>query len=516
MEVKCRMLMIISLIAYIAFSGVIFWYLQKKYARASVHLIIEDKEGKRVEYKLKKEKAYFEIQKNRVDIVFEHNKWKATVGERTKSVVNGEYIDINSEYSMRIVENSRKAICFEAMLWAIIAVITLTIICFVIKNIDSNGQIHDINLVEETTDVDDDGGQPEVADIDSNEIPDMLDKDTPIEKVEMDEIGIDESDSNVEDSMATDSVDEELKKREKLATHICAGVRYSLALADDGSVQIAYNDINSGFDFSDWNDLISISGKASIILGLTKEGDVYSTCINGFPYSTDVSTQIPTWHNIIQISTGEQFAVGLDNKGKVVGVGRNEDGQCELDDWENIQQIATTHRLTVGLDSDGRLHFAGLHDEEFEQQYESTIDEWKNVTSIYAAGGMHKNEMGHVIGLKSDGTLVAIGDDFVPNANAIADLSDVRLLAVGDYHLVAISSDNEITVLGEAGTIDYSGQNEKEKFDNWPGEEIVELSAGQKLTLATTSEGVVYAAGNEKQGQLGANGWTNVMHNTNE
>ena len=302
-------------------------------------------------------------------------------------------------------------------------------------------------------------------------------------------------------------------ERMMLAKTISAGMRYALAIDNAGKVKIAYSEQDSGFDFSGWEHLVSISGMGSVIVGLNEDGEVFATAVNSFPYQYDVSD----WHDIIQVSAGEQYAVGLTADHKVLSFGRYEDGQRKVDDWENIVQVDTMHRTTVGLDMEGNLHFAGLNADKLETEYNKNKDAWQDVVYIDAAGGHSQNELGHVIGLKSDHSIVVLGDEFEQSDITIDDLCDynIKKIACGNYHLIVVTDQNEVAVVGNPGTIDYVGQNKKEKIDTWSGKNINSISASYNFTMMLTENGDVFAAGNEHQGQMEANGWDDIAVSKN-
>ena len=73
---------------------------------------------------------------------------------------------------------------------------------------------------------------------------------------------------------------------------------------------------------------------------------------------------------------------------------------------------------------------------------------------------------------------------------------------------VGCGEEKKVVVAGKDGTIDYPGQDQREKIYLW--EDITSISAGTCLTLGLTSEGEVYAAGYETDGQLNAKQWTGI------
>lgn len=293
-------------------------------------------------------------------------------------------------------------------------------------------------------------------------------------------------------------------KRRNLATTIQAGMRYVLVIDSDGEVKISTSDVGLGFDFSEWENIVSIAAMSDIVLGLNDDGMVCATKTESCPYSVD---EVSDWNHIVQIDAGEAYAVGLDDSGHVWGVGRNEEGQLDFDEWRDIVQVATGHRITVGLDSNNMLHFTGHHAEELQEEYERHIEEWIGIKSIYASGGNKKTEMGHVIGLKEDGSIVVLGDEFPSSDAKVDNLQNVRSLALGDYHLVTVTNNGQIVILGDPGTLEYPGMDKKEIIEDWPANSIVEMTAGYYLTVVRDSNGEYYAAGNDKQGQLKVNQW---------
>ena len=78
-------------------------------------------------------------------------------------------------------------------------------------------------------------------------------------------------------------------------------------------------------------------------------------------------------------------------------MGDNSKGQCDVAGWTNITQIATGTWHTVGLKHDGTVVAVG-------QNYDGqcNVDGWTRILQV-AAGKYH------TVGLKSDGTVTATG-----------------------------------------------------------------------------------------------------------
>lgn len=318
---------------------------------------------------------------------------------------------------------------------------------------------------------------------------------------------------SVEDKINSETayVEDELSNKHHT---IAAGIRYTLGWTENGNIRIGSTDTPAIFNTKGWSDVVSISAKGEVLIALKSDGSVNLAYSSSYTYGKDVSD----WNHIIQVSAGNLFAVGLCEDGTIKRIGRNEEGQLNVDSWSDIKYIATGQRFTVGMDSKGNLFFAGQGKDEFEKEYHENEDEWKNVIALYAGGGYGANEVGHIVGLKRDGSVVCLGDAFreqgetVTNKEVSTLIRDARLVAVGDYHLVAITNEGDLIHIGETGIIRaYPNQDPKERFENWPTNEIVDIAAGQYLTIGLTKDGETYASGYEDQGQMLANQWNDIM-----
>jgi alpha-tubulin suppressor-like RCC1 family protein len=79
-------------------------------------------------------------------------------------------------------------------------------------------------------------------------------------------------------------------------------------------------------------------------------------------------------------------------------MGDNDYGQCDVGAWTDILQIAAGYGHTIGLKFDGTMVAVG-HNIPYGQ---CNIDGWTDMVQV-AAGDWH------TVGLKSDGTVVAVG-----------------------------------------------------------------------------------------------------------
>ena len=282
--------------------------------------------------------------------------------------------------------------------------------------------------------------------------------------------------------------------REESAHTISAGIRLVFAIKNDGTI-ISGGDSNY-FDFTQWKDVVSISNLGSIAIGLKKDGTVVSTG----PYSIDISD----WADIVSISAGERYVIGLKSDGTVVGAGHDlGDGQLQISGWSNIVAIATGWRHTVGLDSDGCIHITGYRSSNQLAEINKNKSEWSDIIAI-AAGGGGSVGTGHTVGLRADGTVVAVGDNSYGQCN-VSEWTDIVAIAAGDWHTVGLRSDGTVISTQPNSNL-YSAACD---VDNWS--DIVEVDAGCGYTLGLYSDGTVIALGYNDYGQRADTiGWNDI------
>jgi NOL1/NOP2/fmu family ribosome biogenesis protein len=120
-------------------------------------------------------------------------------------------------------------------------------------------------------------------------------------------------------------------------------------------------------------------------------------------------------------------------------------------------------------------------------------------TPMVAAGGFH------TLGLKSDGTVVAVGYNEYGQCD-VGEWTDIVQVAAGGYHTVGLKSD------GTAVAVGYNGNGEC-NVGRWT--DIVQVATGGYYGLAHTvglkSDGTVVAVGNNAYGQCGVEDWEDIV-----
>ena len=162
-------------------------------------------------------------------------------------------------------------------------------------------------------------------------------------------------------------------------------------------------------DIDEWTNIIAIATGWRHTVGLNANGDVFVTGYRSESQMKQISENSEGWINIVAIAAGggsngagsiqeKGHTVALRNDGRVVAVGDNELGQCDVSEWTDIVAIAAGDFHTVGLKSDGTVITTQTG------QSANEISEWTDIVAVSAGYGF-------TLGLKADGTVVAAGYD---------------------------------------------------------------------------------------------------------
>ena len=160
--------------------------------------------------------------------------------------------------------------------------------------------------------------------------------------------------------------------------------------------------------------------------------------------------------------------------------------------WEEIAQRETVSAgddHTVGLRSDGTVLAVGWNSDG-----QCDVSGWTDIVAISAGDD-------HTVGLRSDGTVLAVGW----NSDGQCDVSgwtDIVAVSAGTYHRVGLRSDGTVLAVG----INLVGQCE---VSGWT--DIVAVSAGGYHTVGLRSDGTVLAVGSNGNGQCDVSGWTDIV-----
>ena len=108
---------------------------------------------------------------------------------------------------------------------------------------------------------------------------------------------------------------------------------------------------------------------------------------------------------------------------------------------------------------------------------------------------------GHTVGLKTNGTVVAVGSNGSGQCN-VSGWSNIIGVSAGGNHTVAVKAD---------GTVVATGYNRDGQCDVSGWTDIVAVSAGYNHTVGLKKDGTVVAAGKKDYGQCNVSGWTDIV-----
>jgi len=187
---------------------------------------------------------------------------------------------------------------------------------------------------------------------------------------------------------------------------------------------------------------------------------------------------------------------GLQDDNTVVAVADNDPGCCDVGNWTDIIQVEAGYRHTVGLKADGTV--VAVRDNEDNDYGECDVGSWTDI--IYASAGAY-----HTAGLKPDGTVVAVGrNDYgqcdVGDWTGIVEVSAGGALASG--HTVGLKADGTVVAVG------WNAQGQCD-VGNWT--DIIQVSAGRHFTVGLKADGTAVAIGRNYYGQCDVGGWTDIV-----
>jgi len=292
---------------------------------------------------------------------------------------------------------------------------------------------------------------------------------------------------------------EDAIRRRKLASTISGGVSFSVGLSDGGRVVSTVKKEK----FVEWDNLVSISNFNIYTIGLKEDGTVVLEETGGS------KIDLSEWTDIVQVAAGERYIIGLKNDGTVIGAGHDlGDGQLKVDNWRDIIMIATGWRHTVGVDKDGKIYITGHGDNKQLNEIEANKDEWTDIIAIAAGGGFEKGT-GHTVGLKNDGTVVAVGDNTYGQCN-VDSWTNIVAIAAGEWHTVGLCADGTVVATGNDGKKDFYKYENACSVEKWEG--IVAIAAGYGYTIGLKSDGTVLSVGyNDQSQQTSIDSWENIL-----
>ena len=281
----------------------------------------------------------------------------------------------------------------------------------------------------------------------------------------------------------------EKEQRAELSHTIAAGVEHVLAVTADGKVMsVGEDSYGECTGVRRWENIISVDCYGEVSVGLCSDGTVK---VAG-NLNKEEKRKVSKWKNVVDVAVGEKYVVALKRNCKVVSQGHNGDGQCNVTGWEDIVDIDAGWRMTVGLTKKGELRFVGNIPRKLLTDYSATKSEWKDVVEIAVSGGdpSKGRGTGHVVGLKTDGTVIAIGDDLEGQCKTKGKKwKKIVGIAAGDWYTVGLKKNGKVLITGEnnpAGLL-HTKYIDLEKLNAWTN--VKDIAAGYGMTVVQNGTG---------------------------
>ena len=119
---------------------------------------------------------------------------------------------------------------------------------------------------------------------------------------------------------------------------------------------------SGALDVSEWSDIVQVSAGHNFSVGVKSDGSVVATDVKN-SYSSDYNSildQVKGWDNISQISAGAFNVIGLKRDGSVVEAHRNSGNvKYDISGWTNIIQVSAGFHHIVALSSEGTVYATG-------------------------------------------------------------------------------------------------------------------------------------------------------------
>ena len=296
-------------------------------------------------------------------------------------------------------------------------------------------------------------------------------------------------------------------KRQSLNNSLAAGIRNSLAITSDYKVKVAAGNDSVRYNIEGWKNIISVDAYGCLSIGLKKNGKVK---VAG-KYDGEKRVDVRDWNHIIDVAAGERFVLGLRDDGVVKADGHGDDGQTTAVEWKNIIAIDAGWRFAVGLTERHELEFSGVCNN-LRKQFTADKKQWKDVINIAASGGDTEKSRGrgHVVGLRLDGSVVAIGDNDWGQCN-VKGWQDVVKVVAGDWYTVGLTEKGKVLITGknQSGT-KYIEEDILEEINR--RKDVVDIAAGYGQTLCLHRDGTISAFGFDDDGKSSeASKWSDLL-----
>lgn len=227
-------------------------------------------------------------------------------------------------------------------------------------------------------------------------------------------------------------------------------------ILEDGDPAVLRNDgavlerVFGEHDARTYPNIVQIAANKDALFGLQAKGTLL---LLKYTYGTDgKQKEITNWTGIKAVSM-DLYSVGLKSNGTVVIAG---DNPPDVSKWSGIISVSTGEKVVAGLHSDGTVTLAIGGEVRHEANGRVYIDDegnyydcpliaaeqWTDIVAISVG-----KQGSHIVGLRSDGTVVAAGDNNLKECN-VRDWTDVVAVSAGHRFTVGLKADGTVIATG--------------------------------------------------------------------
>lgn len=179
--------------------------------------------------------------------------------------------------------------------------------------------------------------------------------------------------------------------------------------------------------------------------------------------------------NKIQISGGAQHIIGLKTDGTLIGSGYASGNELDIQSLYGINKISAGQGSTLAINGFGAVIALGGN----VSNYSAGMTNWYNLIDVKPQGGFA------AIGLKENGEVVATN-----GVGNVSSWSDIIAIAAGAYHSLGLKSDKTVVSIGD-------NSYKQRDIQNWSN--IKQIYAKNNLTAGLKTDGTICVTGDLKQ-----------------
>ena len=151
-------------------------------------------------------------------------------------------------------------------------------------------------------------------------------------------------------------------------------------------------------------------------------------------------------------------------------------------------QVSAGDNHTLGLKTDGTVLAIGDN-----LDGRCDVSSWANIKQIFAGDN-------HSVGLANDGSVVAVGRNMEGQCN-VSSWTNIKQIAAGNYHTVGLNN---------SGTVVAIGQNVQGQGNVASWSDIIQVAAGWHHTVGLKTGGTIVTVGDNTYGQSDLSSWANI------